>query len=62
MPISVEWYKNIYVQLWHVSLSILTQKSTVYEECSISSRPKVKADVLYNLALEQIKYTAILKL
>ena len=68
MHISIEWHKNISVQLWHASSNMQIQKSTVYEGCSISSLPKVEADVLYscNLAREQIysidEYTASLKL
>ena len=68
MLISIEWHENIFVQLWHVSSNIQIQKSTVYERCSISSRPKVEADVLYacNLALVQIysidEYTGSLNL
>ena len=59
--------KNISVQLWHATSNILIQKSTVCEGCSISSRPKVEADVLFNyLARVQIyllaEYTASLKL
>ena len=37
MLISIEWHKNISVQLWHVSSNMQIQKSTVYEECSINS-------------------------
>ena len=68
MLISIEWHKNISVQLWHASSNKQIHKSTVYERCSISSRPKVEADVLYscNLARVQIysmdEYTKSLKL
>ena len=41
MLISVEWHKNISLQLWHASSNMQIQKSTVYEGCSVSPRPKV---------------------
>ena len=68
MHISIEWHKNVSVQLWHASSNMQIQKSTKYEGCSVSSRPKVEADVLYryNLARVQIysidEYTTSLKL
>ena len=68
MRISVEWHKNISVQLWHALSNMQIHKSTVYEGWSISSHPKVEANVLYscNLACVQIysidEYTASLKL
>ena len=34
MLISIEWHKNISVQLWHVLSNMQIQKSTVYKECS----------------------------
>ena len=48
MLISIEWHKNISVQQWHASSSMQIHKSTVYEECLVSSRPNVEADVLYS--------------
>ena len=68
MLISIEWREYISVQLWHASLNLQILKSTVYEGCSISSRPKVEADVSHscNFARVQIysidEYTASLKL
>ena len=47
MFISSKLHKNISVQLWHASLNMQIHKSTVYEGCSISFRPKVEADGLY---------------
>ena len=49
MLILIEWHKNISVQtvacMHRQNMQI--HKSTVYEGCLISSRPKVEADVLY---------------
>ena len=68
MHISIEWHKNLSVQLWHASSNMQIHKSTVYEECSISSRPTVEAYVLYSCNLVRVQiysideYTASLKL
>ena len=43
------------VQLWHASSNMQIQKSTVYEGCSVSSLPKVEADVLYNFNFARVQ-------
>ena len=55
MLISIEWHKNISVQLWYAPSNTQIQKSTVYEGCSISSRPKVEADVFNGWQLAKMK-------
>ena len=54
--------------LWHASSNMQIEKSTVYKGCSINSRPKVEADILYSFNLVRVQiysideYTASLKL
>ena len=50
----IEWHENISVQLWLASSKVQIYKSTVYERCSIRSRPKVDADVLYSCNLVRV--------
>ena len=59
MLISVEWHKNISVQLWHASSNKQIQKSMVYEVCLISLRPKVEAAVLFSCNLARVQVYSI---
>ena len=46
-------------KLWHASLNMQIHKSTVYEGCLISSRPKVEADVPYSCKLARLQIYSI---
>ena len=53
------FHKDISVQLWHASSNKQIQTSTVYEGCSICSRPKVEADVLRSCNLARVQIYSI---